>query len=321
MSARLRLRAFVSCLALALSLVFALGEGSAFAQAAKPAPNEKAQAAALKRKGDAEMDLLHYAEALASYTEAYQLTHDPALLYNRSRVLEALDRFVEALDELERFAKEAPPDLRARVPKLKELLADLNARVSKLTVNCPTPNARILVRDKVVATTPVPGPIRLNAGTAELEVLAEGYAPFKKSIELPKGGELVVDVALVARDARGQLVIASTPEGADVKVDGRPYGRAPAEAELAPGNHVVVMNLDGFREKTTSVVVVEGERKRVDVSLDAKPPITQTWWFWTGIGVVVVGVTIATFAVALSTERSAGEGDIPPGQVAGPLRF
>jgi hypothetical protein len=315
MRARAAFLVFV-CLALPGS---ATSERLAFAQAAKPP--DRTQAGALKRKGDAEMDLLHYADALASYTQAYELTHDPALLYNRARVLEALERFSEALDELERFAAQASPELRARVPKLKELLGDLNGRVAKLTVNCATPNARVLVRDKVVATTPVSGPIRINAGTAQLEVVADGYVPFRKTIELPRAGEIVVDVTLAARDARGQLVVASTPDGADVAIDGKSYGRAPAEAQLAPGNHVIVLSLAGFKDRETSAIVGDGERKQVDVSLEAKPPITQTWWFWTGIGVVVVGATVATLVYAFTTERSAGSGDIPPGQVAGPLRF
>lgn len=299
----------------------AVAEGTAFAQPKPPDRSPAAQAGALKRKADAEMDLLHYADALESYTAAYELTHDPALLYNRARVLEALERFSEALEALERFGSEASPELRARVPKLKELMADLSGRLTKLTVNCTVPNARVIVRDKVVATTPVNGPIRINAGAADLEVVAEGYAPFRKHIELPNAGELVVDVTLIARDAKGQLVVASTPIGADVKVDGKPFGRAPAEAQLAPGNHIIVVSLDGFREQKTSAVIVEGERKRVDVSLEAKPGITQTWWFWTGIGVVVVSATVATLVYALTTERSAGRGDIAPGQVAGPLRF
>lgn len=113
----------------------------------------------------------------------------------------------------------------------------------------------------------------------------------------------------------------STPDGADVQVDGKSLGRAPAEAELAPGNHDIIVSLDGYREKKTSAIVVEGERKRIDVSLEAKPPITKTWWFWTGIGVVVVTATVVTLVYALTTERSAGQGDIPPGQVSGPLRF
>jgi hypothetical protein len=301
--------------------VLGVAPGSAIAQPKPPDRSPAAQASALKRKADAEMDLLHYADALDSYTAAYELSHDPALLYNRARVLEALERYSDALEALERFATEASPELRARVPKLKELMADMSGRLTKLTVNCAVANARVLVRDKVVATTPVNAPIRINAGAADLEVVAEGYVPFRKRIELPKGGELAVDVALVARDAKGQLLVGSTPTGADVKIDGKSLGRAPAEAQLAPGNHVIVLSLEGYREQKTSAVVIEGERKRVDVVLEAKPGITQTWWFWTGIGVVVVSATVATLVYALTTERSAGRGDIAPGQVAGPLRF
>lgn len=109
----------------------------------------------------------------------------------------------------------------------------------------------------------------------------------------------------------------TVPDGAELSVDGKPLGHAPAEAQLAPGNHVIVASYDGYRSKEVSAVVVEGQRKEVDLALDKSPPITARWWFWTGIGVVAVGAGVLT--VALLTEKPAGSGDIPPGQVAGPL--
>ena len=289
--------------------------------AADPTPADKSQGAVLKKRADEAMESLRYASALEDYSEAYRLTGDTSLLYNRARVLEALERFGEALDELERFSREATPQLRSRVPRLKELVNDLSARVATLTVNCTTPGARVLVREKVVGTTPLDGPVRMNAGTAEVEVVAEGYVPFKQTIDLPKAGAITLDVFLVAREARGQLVVRSTPEGADVRIDGKSLGRAPTEAQLAPGNHVIVVSRDGFVDKKASAVVIEGQSKTVDVTLERPPPITSKWWFWTGIGVVVVGVAVVSVVYALTTEKDAGRGDIAPGQVSGPLRF
>lgn len=305
---------FASLLALALLL-------ASPAISAAPSAASQAEAAALKKQGDEEMDALHYDAALVAYTKAYELTKDPALLYNRARVLEALARYPDAVDELMRFSTEASPALRAKVPKLKELIDELNAKITRLTVRCPVPNARVLLRDKAIGTTPFDKPVRVNSGIAQLEVVAEGYVALRKTVDLPPGGELEVDAPLAMRDAKGGLVVGSSPNGADVLVDGRSLGHTPTEAQLPPGNHELLLRLDGYREKRVTAVVVEGERKRVDVMLDKKPPITSTWWFWTGVGVVVVGVTTATLVYAFSTERDADRGDIPPGQVAGPLRF
>jgi hypothetical protein len=300
-----------------LTLCFVLA--SAGAASAEPTQVDKTQAATLKKRGDEEMESLRYAEALTDYTEAYRLTSDPALLYNRARVLEALERFPEALAELERFSHEASPQLRAKVPQLKELMKDLGARITTLSIRCNVDNARVLVRDKIVATTPLEGPIRVNAGQAAIEVVADGYHGYKQTFELPKGGSITVDVELTLRDARGVLLVATTPTGSDLRIDGQAFGRTPVEASLAAGNHVVVVSHDGYENKQTNAVVVEGQKKSIDVALDKNPSIFAKWWFWTGVAVVVAGAVIIT--VAVTTEKSAGHGDIPPGQVAGPLRF
>jgi hypothetical protein len=68
--------------------------------------------------------------------------------------------------------------------------------------------------------------------------------------------------------------------------------------------------------ETTAVVRV-GQTSRLSVPLDQPPGLTSRWWFWTGVGVVVVGGAVLT--AALLTERDADEGNIPPGKVSGPL--
>jgi hypothetical protein len=304
------------CFAFAFTVAAVASPPDAHAQ---PSPGDRAQAAALKRRGDDEMESLRYAEALADYGEAYRLSGDPALVYNRARVLEALERFPEAYAELERFASDASPALRAKVPQLKELMRDLATRITTLTIRCEVRGARLLVRDKLIGTAPIEGPLRVNAGPAAVEVVAEGYVPFKQTFELPRGGDLVVDVLLVARDTRGTIAVASTPSGAELRIDGMPFGRTPAEAQLAAGNHVVLVSRDGYQERSTTAVVVEGQRKELTIDLEKNASVFGKWWFWTGVGFVVAGAALVT--IVLTTEKSAGRGDIPPGQVAGPLRF
>ncbi len=67
-------------------------------------------------------------------------------------------------------------------------------------------------------------------------------------------------------------------------------------------------------------MVVAGERKELMVQLE-KRGIVSKWWFWAGVGaVVVVGGAVITYAVL--TERPAPQGDgFQPGQLSAPLRW
>src|SRR5689334_8802118 len=73
------------------------------AQPKRPAPEEPG--AAFKRQGDEAMDALHYDEAIAAYTKAYEVGNMPAALYNRGRAHQARGQYVLALADIERFAR------------------------------------------------------------------------------------------------------------------------------------------------------------------------------------------------------------------------
>ena len=52
----------------------------------------------------------------------------------------------------------------------------------------------------------------------------------------------------------------------------------------------------------------------IDVAMAEHETITEKWWFWTAVGVVVVGGAVGGY-LAATQERSADTGTIPPGQV------
>jgi hypothetical protein len=262
------------------------------------------------------MQRLEYQAALDAYERAYAIDKNPALLYNRGRTLQALGRYPEALEQLEAFEREAPAELKARVPKLRELISEVKGRVSTLTLASNIKGARVLVRRQLVGTTPL-SPIRLSSGTATIEVVADGYHPFKQTVTLPGGGQSSVHATLHSKTTTGVLEITSPIVGADVFVNGSRLGTAPAQTVLKAGEHRVLVRREGYEEAETTAVISAGRTTRLDMRLDQPPPITARWWFWTGVGVIVVGGVVLT--AALLTEREADRGDIPPGQVSGPL--
>ncbi|MGH7270326.1 MAG: PEGA domain-containing protein, partial [Polyangiaceae bacterium] len=149
-----------------------------------------------------------------------------------------------------------------------------------------------------------------------LEVDADGYEPFQRSIILPGGDMLHVDVQLVSKVTAGMLVVTSEPAGGVVFVDDRELGNAPVEASVRAGSHSVVVHLSGFVDRSTSVVVGAGERRVVTLALGRSTPVTKKWWFWTGLGAVVATGVIVTYAAL--KERAPGTGTIPPGETTAP---
>ena len=290
--------------------------GAAPGASAEPAPDPAIRAAELKAQGDQAMQALHYEDALQAYDQAYALEPSPALNYNRGRALQGLGRFPEALDQLEAFDRAAPPEIKAKVPQLGQLLADVRSRVSTLAVSCNVAGARVHWKGVQIGVTPLAA-TRLTAGTGTLEVLADGYLPFEKHLELAGTQARAVTVELQSKSTSGILRVKTDPAGASVAVDGKPIGQGPAETIVRAGSHKLLVEADGYETTETEAVVSVGKTNTVDIQLGETPGIAQQWWFWTGLGVLVAG-GVAITVVAL-TERGADSGDIPPGQVAAPL--
>jgi hypothetical protein len=151
----------------------------------------------LKAQGDTLVHDLHYREAIAAYDAAYAITHDPAILYNRWRAYDALGETPQALDELEEFARVAPAELKAKVPKLDELLTATRARVATVIVRSSIAGATLFVRNHREGTTPFASPLRFRTGSALVEAQAPGYRPFQREVELTAGAPVTIDVTLV----------------------------------------------------------------------------------------------------------------------------
>jgi hypothetical protein len=310
-------RGSVPCRAVVSLLLLAMACAAGSAHAGESAPAAAQRAAELKKKGDVAMDSLRYEDAIAAYTEALSINPDPALLYNRGRVYQARSEYPEALADVERFDREASADLRSRVPKLAELLAELRGKVATLSISCNVSDARVLVRDRPVGVTPIAQHLKVNAGPGVLEVIKDGYLPFRQEMNLPGGTEIVTNVVLVSQAKGGVLAVRASAAGT-VFVDGRPIGSAPVETTLDAGSHSILVRSSEYEDAQTTAVVVAGERKEVTVSLEKRPSIFGRWWFWTAAGVVVAGG--AAVAVALLSEKSPPDGDrFTPAQVRGPL--
>jgi tetratricopeptide (TPR) repeat protein len=294
--------------------VFLLLSAEVHAQT-KATKAEKTEAARLKKEADGLMDQDRYVDALSLYARAYDLTSDPVLLYNQGRALEAMGDYAEALDKLERFDHDASPALRAKVPGLRDLIADLRGRIATLVVTTNAPSARLLVRDKAAGTIDKETRIRTRAGPATIEVVAEGYVTFKKDVDLAPGSVVKLDAQLSLRKADALIIVRTRP-AADIAVDGKAIGRAPLEMHLPPGQHELVADAKGRETEHIPMTLALGDRRELDIELHEPPGLLTRWWFWTAVGVAVVGAGVGVYAAV--TERDPTVGTFGAGNTTGP---
>lgn len=273
---------------------------------------KKVEAGKLKKEADGLMGQDRYADALALYQKAYEISADPALLYNQGRALEAMGEYPDAVDKLERFDKDADPKLHAKVPALRELINDLKSRIATLVVTSNATGARLLVRDKAQGTIDGEKKLRTRAGPATIEVSAEGYNTFRKDVELTPGTTVKVDAQLQLKKSDAVLVIRSKPI-ADISVDGKAIGRVPLEFHIAAGSHNLVAEASGYEPESVPMTLALGDRRELDIEMHKSASITSRWWFWTAIaGVVVTGAAVGGY-FAFTTERTPDKGDFGRG--------
>jgi hypothetical protein len=274
----------------------------------------------LTKKGNEAMDAQRYEEAIQAYEEAYHVAKTPLLLFNLGRAYENLGKFPKAFDYLQQFKSEAPAKIRDQVPGLADLMADLQKRITTLTVSSNVRGARILIRNQQVGTTPLKAPIRLNSGSVTIEVIADGYQTYQKQVELPGGKKFHLEANITKKF--GTLHIQSNFPNSVIWIDGTKVGNTPLETQTAPGTHSILATHPQASDYKTTTIVEAGKQKRLQLQLSKRvesKPITTKWWFWTGIGVVVVGASVA-ITIALTTEKKPSSGTIPPGSLQ-PLGF
>ena len=69
----------------------------------------------------------------------------------------------------------------------------------------------------------------------------------------------------------GQLDIASTPQGADIEIDGKFIGNTPSSISVAPGDHEISVKKSGFAVWTRKMSVSAGHvNVNAELSAEAK---------------------------------------------------
>ena len=265
-------------------------------------------AAVLKGKADEAFDGRRFTEALERYEEALKKNRDARLHYNIAQALAALERYPEALGAYQAFIAEAPAGIlnEAQQAKLFAFVEKLKGTIARVDLTCDVIGARVLVRGKVVGSTPLSAPVVVNHGIAKIEAIADGYKPFEATLALTGGTTHPVQITLERVDFTGVVAVRSNVAGAQVSVDGVQSGLAPMEVRLERGAHVVEVSAGDHVRQSKVVTVEEGKRAELTVTLERAPSYTIAY-VGAGLGAVGLVAGTVTGVLALSSFGKAKE--------------
>lgn len=90
---------------------------------------------------------------------------------------------------------------------------------------------------------------------------AQVRAAAAKATAPPAPAPALVEVAGKTTAATPKISVVSTPDGADIEIDGSFVGNTPSAVELPPGEHVVVVKKSGYKTWEQKLRVTGGEIK------------------------------------------------------------
>ena len=118
------------------------------------------------------------------------------------------------------------------------------------------------------------GPVTLAPGRRRLRVETPEHALWTLDVVLAPGEE--VRVTAVPSPGPGSLSVRSTPAGATVRIDGEAAGVTPLAREgVPPGERLVAVSLDGYRQWRGPIWVYAGEKSKVETTLTPLPGLLE----------------------------------------------
>ncbi len=232
--------------------------------------------------------------ALAKFARAYELAHDPRLLWNMATCQKGLRHYYKTYVLIEQYLREGSSVLSvetiSRAEDTKRLLRDL---FSPVTLAIEPVTATVMLDGEAVP----PGMTEtgLDLGAHKLHVEAPNFEATDRLLDVPGRTPVPVRVTLKAIVPTSFLQVVSE-SSATITVDGQGPARGQWDGNVSPGKHTVVVTEAGKIRVKDEVDLIAGSRRSLlvplkDVSLGVPA------WVWIGGGVLLAGAVVGGYFI------------------------
>ncbi len=207
--------------------------------------------------------------ALQHFLASNRLVPNKNVLFNVGRAYEKLGKFPESYRYYDQsLSGEADPAARARI---EDALGRIRANVLLLDVRSEPPGATIYIERKDLGPRgETPRSLAFAPGRYRVIAELDGHHPAQAEVGPGAVGQ-ALRVELRLAPVLGTLSVGGPTRGAEVRL-GTPTGDArckiPCRLSLPPGEHVLHVALQGFRDATLRATVPAGGTALVEPQLD-----------------------------------------------------
>jgi tetratricopeptide (TPR) repeat protein len=222
------------------------------------------------------------------YWKARELFERAHVLKPNARTLRALGmtavelkRYTQARQELENSQQDTRDPLTpAQQAEVSNMLKWMHGALASVQLRVEPAQAQVFIDGQLAS-----GSQLLEPGQHSLRVTADGYRPVEQALSLDAGNQRVLALFLTRLELKPQLAETAQPAAGSATQGGVQF--------VQPGS----------------------PRPHSD-----SKPLVERWWFWTAVGVVVVGGAVTAIALASSKKYSVTEPAWPRVEVltAGP---
>ncbi len=249
-----------------------------------------------------------YEGALAEFEASHELRAVPVVQFNIAQTLRRLHRYSEAIEAYERYLHEATDLDRERRAAVRATIAELRRAVAPVTVETDVPGVEIRVDGRTAGVTPLAEPLELAAGRRRIVAQRDGYVTVREELTVVGGEPATLSLRMPPEDTAGRLTVRASVPDALVRIDGLDVGIAPVERRLGQGGHQVEVEAPGHETYRHEVVLGPRQERELFADLETERAFYERWWFWTGVGAVVLGGVIVAIVAS-----GGGQADPVPG--------
>ena len=207
--------------------------------------------------------------ALAEFLRAYELIPHQAVLQNIGIVYAAMGRPVQAQEAFDRLLANPTGLNAATIDKIQSERARQLSQIAELDLIANVPGGLIEVDGVEAGRTPLARSIRVAKGNHIVSVIATGYIPLRKPLNLAGGAKTQVVFELLPTEAQvAHIDVRSRIPKLDLYLDGEFVGQTPLPASLAvaPGLHQFEAKRLGYRTATQSANLGPGSSGALDLN-------------------------------------------------------
>nr|MBK7066345.1 PEGA domain-containing protein [Deltaproteobacteria bacterium] len=205
---------------------------------------------------------------MAEFQRAYELTRNPAVLFNISATHELTGHFVEALDAMLDYERRAPAAaVQQRRADVDAALGRLRSRIGTIVIRFEAAGLDVRVDGLQRPRSSGNIELRVAAGRHRVSLSAPHYQAREAEFDVAGGSTIVISEPLTPE--RAFMAVECNVPGAEVLVDGRPIATTPVTSPLPvpEGSHHVVVRRAGYTTYETDVNSVgAGARVRADLA-------------------------------------------------------